>query len=125
MHKVQEGVRMQRKSQIPLPSGATLTRERYLQRVARREQGDIPLHARDPDQARVSEPTMVGLPDMQRQVATVEAMLGAEVRDESSGSDMPAAGEACGQSRLVANHAYGVQAHTVGAPQAGQSSAQV
>ena len=116
MQKVQEGLRMQGKSQIPLPPGTTLTREqRYVQRVARREHSDIPLHAPDPGQAIVSEPNMVGLPDMQGQV---EAMFGADVRDESSGLDMPAAGEAGAQSQSLASHAYGVQADIVGAAQA-------
>jgi hypothetical protein len=61
---------------------------------------------------------MVGLPDLQGQVETVEAMFGADVRDESSGLDMPAAGEAGAQSQSLASHAYGVQADIVGAAQA-------
>jgi hypothetical protein len=43
------------------------------------------MHDPGSGQARVSEPTMVGLPDLQRQVETGEAMPREVVSDESSG----------------------------------------
>jgi hypothetical protein len=80
------------------------------------------MHDPGSGQADVSEPTMVGLPDLQRQVETGEAMPGEGVSDESSGRDILSAGEAGCESGLMANHAYSGWAETVGAAQAGQSS---
>jgi hypothetical protein len=116
LQKMQEGVRFQGKSQHRLPPGTTLTRDqRYEQRQARRDSVGVPMHDPGSGQVLVSEPPLVGLPDLQRQVETGEAMLGEDVSEESSGLEVPAAGEACSQFELGANHAYGVQSDTIGA----------
>jgi hypothetical protein len=123
LQEVLEGLRDQGKSRQPLPPGTTLTRaQRYEQREARRDPVGVPMHEPGSGQGFVSEPTMVGLPDLQRQVETGEAVPGEGVSDESSGRDVPSAGEAVGESGLVVNHAYSGEVDTVGAAQAGQSS---
>jgi hypothetical protein len=120
---MQEGVRFQGKSQHRLPPGTTLTRDqRYEQRQARRDSVGVPMHDPGSGQVLVSEPPLVGLPDLQRQVEKGEAMLGEDVSEKSSGLEVPAAGEARSQVELGTSHAYGVQPDTVGAARESQSS---
>jgi hypothetical protein len=73
---------------MALSPGTTLTREQcHAQREARRDPSGVPLHAPDLCQALVSEPTLGGLPHVQRQVETGKAVLGVDVSVESSGAD--------------------------------------
>lgn len=121
LQTVQEGIRLQGKSQHPLPPGTTLTREqRYEQRLARRDPVGVPLHDPGSGQAPVREPPMVGLPDVQRQDETGEALHGVDVSAESSKSVAHESGEEDRQCEVVAKHVHCVQVNTVGAAQNGQ-----